>query len=398
MGVLFLIVFVDLLGFGLIIPLLPFYARKFDANAFEVSLLFAIYSICQLISGPLLGLMSDRFGRRPVLVLSQLGSVSGYLLLAITTLVDWNNPSVGLLVLYLARAIDGFSGGNVSTAQAYISDITTHDNRAKGMGMIGAAFGLAFAAGPALGGILGDRPERASWPAFAAAGASSIAAMITLFVLNESRIHRGAAESVAWFHPSRFRPVLKNKVASGLMAVWFLSMIAFVMIETIIPLFLADRFSFEPRHVGYFFAFIGVIIIIVQGGAIGRLAARFGEWPLMILGVLMVTGAMAAYAACGWLPVLAMLLLAGLLNATGRSLQTPTIQSLMSRHTPTELQGATFGLFSGVTAMARVIGPLIAGAVYDGHMTAPFIVGGSLTLLATILGWTVHGLVRTGVR
>src|SRR5438128_4214582 len=189
LGVIFLIVLSDLLGFSVIIPLLPFWARKYHASDFQVGLLFAVYSVCQLIGSPILGLISDRFGRRPVLIVSQVGSVIGFLLLGYATHGDWSGATgLGLTLVYLSRVIDGLSGGNISTAQAYISDVTTAETRAKGMGMIGAAFGIGFTIGPALGGILGHFDD--SLPAFAAATFSFIAAMQTYFRLPESRVHK----------------------------------------------------------------------------------------------------------------------------------------------------------------------------------------------------------------
>src|SRR6185312_14150439 len=153
LAVIFFIVLMDLLGFGIIIPLLPFYVPDFERHPMQVTALFAVYSICQFIGAPILGLISDRFGRRPVLALSQAGSAIGYILLAIAAF-NWANPMTRLLIVYASRVIDGFTGGNISTAQAYVSDVTTPANRAKGMGMLGAAFGVGFSMGPAVGGLL----------------------------------------------------------------------------------------------------------------------------------------------------------------------------------------------------------------------------------------------------
>ncbi len=147
--IIFFIVFMDLLGFGMIIPLLPLYAKNYQATAFQIGMLFSIYSACQFIASPILGVISDRFGRRPVLVFSQLGSAIGYLLLGIVMEVHWTHTGYALALIYVSRIIDGLSGGNISTAQAYVSDVTTNENRAKGMGVLGAAFGVGFAFGPA---------------------------------------------------------------------------------------------------------------------------------------------------------------------------------------------------------------------------------------------------------
>jgi DHA1 family tetracycline resistance protein-like MFS transporter len=381
----FLIVLSDLLGFGIIIPLLPFYALKYAATAFEVGLLFSIYSACQLIAAPILGLMSDRFGRRPVLLLSQAGSVLGYLLLGYATARDWNHVSLGLGLVFLSRAIDGLSGGNISAAQAYIADVTSQENRAKGMGLLGAAFGIGFSIGPAIGGVLGH--YHVSWPAFAAAVFSLFAAAQTFFRLPESRVHKPSEESAIWLHPSKFKPILHNRRLMQLQLIWFFTMMAFVMLEATFALYLNAVFGYGPREVGWFFTFIGVIIIIVQGGLIGRLTQLFGEWKLVIAGPLLVSAAMALYVEVAWKPLVWLVLVAGFFNAVGRSVQGPALQSLVSRFSDADKQGATFGLFHMLGSLARVIGPAIATLVYASHHTAPFSLAGAITLAAAI--WTM---------
>lgn len=383
MAAIFLIVLSDLMGFGLIIPLLPFYAKAYAASDFQVGLLFSVYSGCQLLASPLLGLMSDRFGRRPVLLLSQIGSVIGFVLLGVATHSQLS-PAVGLMLVYISRVIDGFSGGNISTAQAYISDVTTKENRAKGMGMLGAAFGIGFSIGPAVGGLLGH--YNVSYPAFAAAALSGTAALMTYFRLPESK-HHETSESELWLHPSKFLPILRNSPLVQMLLIFFFSMMAFVMLEACFALFLKEAFGYGPRQVGAFFGFVGVIIIIVQGGLIGRLTKRFGEWPLVIIGPLLVSLAMALYVEAGWRPLLWILLIAGFFNAAGRSLQTPTLSALISHIADPKQQGTVFGLFHMLGSLARVIGPIIAMSVFTRHHTAPFIVAGAITLAAAL--WTV---------
>ncbi len=382
--IIFMIVFADLMGFGLIIPLLPFYARQFAASDFQVGLLFAIYSACQLIASPVLGLMSDRFGRRPVLILSQIGSVIGFLLLAFATHAIWLGPALGLILVYISRVIDGISGGNISTAQAYISDITTSENRAKGMGLLGAAFGIGFSIGPAIGGILGHFDP--SWPALAAAGFCAVAALLTYLKLPESRNHK-PSETELWLHPGKFLPILRSGSLVQMLLIFFFSMMAFVMVETIFALFLNDTFGFEELKVGAFFALAGVVIVIVQGGLIGRLTKRFGEWPLVIAGPLIVTVAMLGFVQVGWRPTVGLLVICTLCNAAGRSLQTPALSALISRFSDPKQQGAVFGLFHMLGSLARVIGPLISTAVYSRSHVGPFIVAACITLAAA--GWAI---------
>ena len=388
----FLIVLSDLMGFGVIIPLLPFYARHYAASDFQVGLLFAVYSFCQLIATPMLGLASDRWGRRPILLFSQIGSVLGYVLLAYATHHQWVNLTTGLLAVYLSRAIDGLSGGNISTAQAYISDVTTAKNRAKGMGMLGAAFGIGFTIGPWMGGMLGAKPGNEWIPALVAACFSAIAATQTFLRLPESRRHVHS-EAEVWLHPSRFLPIIRNSPLLQMLLISFFSMMAFVMMEATFAIFLNDTFhksSGEPfgaREVGYFFGYAGIIIILVQGGLVGRLTKALGEWTLVIVGPIFVSGAMMLYVQAGFHPLILLLLVGGFFNATGRSLQTPALSSLVSQFADRKIQGATFGLFHMLGSLARVIGPTIAGLAYTSHHTAPYLTAGSITAAVTL--WTV---------
>jgi len=381
----FLIVLSDLLGFGVIIPLLPFYALKYQATALQVGLMFSIFSACQLVASPVLGLMSDRFGRRPVLLLSQIGSVIGYLLLGYATAHEWTNVALGLTLVFISRAIDGISGGNISTAQAYIADVTTPENRAKGMGLLGAAFGIGFSTGPAIGGILGH--YHVSLPAFAAALFSLLAAVQTYFRLPESRVHVPSEESEVWLHPSRFKPILRDRLLTQLLLIGFVTMVAYVMLEATFALYLKAIFDYGPREVGWFFAFIGVIIIVVQGKSIGFLTRLFGEWRLVIFGGLLVSAAMLAYVEVAWQPRVMLVLLGCLLNATGRSAQAPALQALVSKFSDASRQGATFGLYHMLGSLGRVIGPVIATGIYSAHHTAPFALAGAITLVASI--WTM---------
>jgi MFS transporter, DHA1 family, tetracycline resistance protein len=379
LAIIFLIVFIDLMGFGIIIPLLPFYVNMPQHNPFKVTLLFSIFSLCQFIGSPILGAWSDRIGRRPVLALSQFGSVVGYVLLGFATQFKFENVSLALALVYLSRVIDGFTGGNVSTAQAYISDVTTKENRAKGMGLIGAAFGIGFAFGPFLGGVFGR--IHLSLPAYAAAGLSLIAALLTLRKLPESRVHN-PADTEAWLHPRRFAPIFRNPVLAQLLTISFCMMAAFVMMETIIALYVNKKdgpYHWEQLGLGLYFGYIGFIILIVQGGLIGKLTKRFGDWPLATTGPILITIAMAGYICTGYhgafgMP-LALLMTAGAVNATGRSLQMPTVSSLLSKFSTPSEQGVLFGLYSGLTSLARFAGPFVAGMVYPFlNNTAPFLV------------------------
>jgi DHA1 family tetracycline resistance protein-like MFS transporter len=390
----FLIVLADLLGFSVIIPLLPFWALKYNASAFQVGLLFSIYSVCQLIGSPLLGLMSDRYGRRPVLILSQIGSVAGFILLGVASSGNWASPTLGLTLVYLSRVIDGLSGGNISTAQAYISDVTTTQDRAKGMGMIGAAFGIGFTIGPAMGGLLGH--FYVSLPAYAAALFSAIAAWQTYKFLPESHHHVHSAETEAWLHPSRFMPIIRNPLLMQMLLIFFFSMMAFVMMEATFALFMKATFGYEQLAVGLLFALAGVTIAVVQGRLVGKWSKKFGEWPLVITGPVLVATAMLVLVLVGYKPLLWLVVVALIMNATGRSLQTPTLSALISHHSDPKQQGTVFGLFHMLGSLSRAIGPAVAGAVFTKHHVAPYLMASAIT--AAVAVWTValRVRVRTG--
>lgn len=380
-GLLFVIVLIDMLGFGLIIPLLPFYAMKFQASAFEVTMLLAIYSACQFVATPVLGSLSDRVGRRPVLVFSQLGTTTASILLGVATAIHFDNPFWGLGLVYLTRVIDGISGGNISVAQAYISDTTPPSQKAKYMGLLGAAFGIAFSIGPGLGGVLGHLNE--ALPPFVAAGMSLTAAVLAYLKLPES-LQFPINHTPGW-HFMRSARLMKQPILGQLVGVWFLSMFAFVMTEAVLALYLKDVFGFQELGVGLTFMVAGLIIIIVQGGLIGRLRDWTGEWTIGIAGPLIFAVAMLMYVEISLAPVIGLLLLAIVLQAVGRSLQTPAISSLVAHHAPVAQQGAGFGLFHGMGALARVFGPIVAGMVYLADRPwPPFVVACGCTILGGI--------------
>ena len=388
-----LIVFIDLMGFGIILPQLPFYAIKFNASPVKVALLFSIYSACQFAAAPVLGVLSDRVGRKPVLAFSQVGSALGYLLLGVTTQLHFDNATVALLLVYLARVIDGISGGNISTAQAYISDVTTPATRARGMGLFGAMFGVGFAVGPVLG-LIGNDTTRAAWPAYLAALLSLVAAALSWLRLPESRVAAPVSDEV-WLHPGRLLPLFRRPTLGPLLLVTFATMAAFTMLEGTIGLFLHDRFRrhsdgqpFGRQELSWYFAYIGVIITVVQGGVVSRLIKRVGEWPVAIVGAVAVAVAMGLYVLVGVHPGLPLLLLAGAVNAVGRSLQGPPVSSLISKVSGRDEQGTVFGVYHGLGSLARVAGPAVAGVAYA-HVSgvAPFAIAG--VMMVAITGWLV---------
>jgi MFS transporter, DHA1 family, tetracycline resistance protein len=357
--VIFTTVFIDLVGFGIVIPVLPYYAEGtvFNATPRMVGLLFASYSIMQLIFSPVLGGLSDKYGRRPVLLLSIIGTGIGFLVLGFATT---------LFMLFVGRILDGITGGNISTAQAYIADITTEENRAKGMGLIGAAFGLGFILGPAIGGIL------SRWgihvPFLFAAGLCFANAVLLYFTLPETVTADHPAKNRAARGRS-FRNVLnslREPRLSFVLIIYFLFIVAFSIMTTAFSLYTMFRFGYDAQHTGYLFAYVGLIAVIIQGGLIGRLVKRFGELPLVIFGALCFAISLFAVPFVG--PAaggLAALLVGGGVFSMGNSLATPALTSLASKSVGPAQQGSVLGVTQSVASLARAVGPFLAAILIN---------------------------------
>lgn len=352
--VIFTTVFIDLVGFGIVIPVLPYYAEGtgFNAGPRTIGILFASYSIMQLIFSPVLGRLSDKHGRRPVLLISIIGTGIGFLILGFATT---------LWMLFLGRILDGITGGNISTAQAYVADITTREDRAKGMGLLGAAFGLGFIFGPAIGGIL------SRWgvgvPFFFAAGLCFANALLLYFTLPETvtpdhPARTSAARGRGW---SQLIESLKQPRLGFVLSIYFLFIVAFSIMTTTFSLYTMFRFGYDAQHNGYLFAYVGLLAVIVQGGLIGRLVKRFGELPLVVAGALFFAGSLFAIPFVG--PQrggLLALLIGGGIFSLGNSLSTPSLTSLASKSVGPAEQGSVLGVTQSVASLARAVGPLIA--------------------------------------
>jgi DHA1 family tetracycline resistance protein-like MFS transporter len=355
--VIFTTVFIDLVGFGIVIPVLPFYAEgsRFNATPRTVGLLFASYSVMQLIFSPILGRLSDKYGRRPVLLISIIGTGIGFLILGFANT---------LWLLFVGRILDGITGGNISTAQAYIADITTPENRAKGMGLIGAAFGLGFVFGPAIGGIL------SRW----GVGVPFLFAAVLCFA-NALLLYFTLPETVTPDHPARVSAAggrglaqllesLRNPRLAYVLIIYFLFIVAFSIMTTSFSLFTMFRFGYDAQHTGYLFAYVGILAVIVQGGLIGRLVKRFGELSLVIVGAFLFAGSLFAVPFVG--PAtggLLALLVGGGLFSIGNSLSAPSLTSLASKSVGAGEQGSVMGVTQSVASLARAVGPALAAVL-----------------------------------
>ncbi|HTS77588.1 MAG TPA: MFS transporter [Bryobacteraceae bacterium] len=352
----FLIVAVDVLGLTIMIPLLPFYAEKLGATATEVGLLIGVYAACQLISGPLLGRASDFTGRKPLLIVSQIGTLIGFLVLAFAP---------NLWVVFLARIIDGSTAGNLSLAQAYISDVTRPEERAKSFGVIGIAFGMGFLIGPAISGYLAKFSYQ--WPIFAAAALSFTSIMATTFLLPAARTSAAPAEGpggrrlslLQWGEYARYfrQPELATRLFQ------FLCFgLSFSMFTAGFPLYAERRLvwhgaPFGPEQVGFAWAYAGFLGIFLQGPMLGKMVRRFGESNLNRTGFV---GYAAGYAVLAYTFNVPMLIVATTIASIG-TLVRPTLTSLITQAAPREEQGVVLGLTQSLTSTAQIIGPPLAG-------------------------------------
>lgn len=350
--VIFITVFIDLVGFGIVIPVLPYYVEgtNFNATPRTVGILFASYSVMQFIFSPILARLSDKYGRRPILFFSLLGTSLGFLILGFATT---------LWMLFLGRIIDGITGGNISTAQAYIADVTTPETRAKGMGLIGAAFGLGFTFGPAIGGILSQ------WgigvPFFFAGGLAFANAILLYFTLPETVTddHPARTSAAATGRWAQFADAMRQPRLAYIFAVYFLFIVAFSILTASFALFTMYRLGYTPVHNGYFFMYVGIIGAVIQGGLIGRLVKMFSELPLVLVGALLFTLSLFAIPLIGQGVGVPLLLLVGGAFAVGNSLATPSLQALASKSIGGGEQGGLFGVMQSVASLARVVGPII---------------------------------------
>lgn len=372
--IIFFTVFIDLLGFGIIIPLLPFYAETFGATGLTVGLLSASFSLMQFLFAPVWGRLSDRIGRRPVILIGLFGSFVSYLIFGFAR---------SLTLLFAARLCAGIAGANISTAQAFIADTTSPADRAKGMGLVGAAFGMGFIFGPAVGGFL-SRWGYAT-PAFFASALSLANFCAAVFLLPETRIaaaHTEHAPAPAG-RLEALRRALARPYLPTLLLVYFVVIAAFSGFEATFALFSERRFAFTASTIGYMFAFIGVVLSIVQGVIVGRTARRLGEQRIVPMAILFLALGLGLIPVSRTVPVLTAA--CGLL-AVGMGFNSPSITSLISRLSSRDEQGSVLGVSQSLASLARVLGPAWGGFTYDRFgMAVPYLLASGAMLIACVL-------------
>ena len=406
--VIFLTVFIDLLGFGMVLPLLPIYASDFGLaeHGWQIGALMASFSLMQFLFAPLWGRLSDRIGRRPVLVVGLLGSVVFYALFGVASIQK------SLLLLFVARIGAGISGATISTAQAYIADTTTPQTRARGMALIGAAFGLGFTFGPLLAAAAiltsGTNVSHSPWPGFVASALSAIALLLAVFRLPESLRPGHSRMQLGLFNPQALSDALSMPTIAALLFTSFISVVSFGGYETTIALLLADKrhgFSFTLIQVTLFFAFIGVVLSLVQGGIVRRLSGRIPEIGMATIGsvltivgflmlsqarpsrqlsALLMTPVFGGWHEVAWPTAMdtTFLMTASAIEVTGFAFMTPSLQSLISRRSDPAKQGGILGVSQGVSALARIIGPLVAVPLFTNvSHTSPYFASIGLMVL-----------------
>lgn len=382
LAIVFTTVFLDLVGFGIVIPLLPLYARRFGAGPVAVAWLLAVYSLMQFLFAPWWGRVSDRTGRRPILLLGLFGSAACYLAFGLAG---------SLPVLFIARALGGFAGANLGVAQAYVADVTAPQDRARGMGMIGAALGLGFIFGPAIGGLLA--PYGTAAPFFGAAAVTLANALLATVRLPESLPpERRAARAGGLGLADRARLLLGADTPARLRTIYlasFIATIAFAVMEGTFSLWADARWHLARQGISYLFAFVGVVGVIAQGGIVGRLVPRVGAGRAAVMGIALIALGLACIALA---PTFPLLFPALAVLALGYGLASPSLATLISHQGGPGEQGRLLGVNQSLSALARVLGPLWGGvALAHVGLGAPFLSAAVVAMAAGVLLATVAG-------
>lgn len=400
MLVIFLTVFIDLIGFGIVVPLVPVYSHQFGAEGWAIGIIIASFSAMQFVFSPIWGRLSDKHGRRPILLISTAGSVASYVLFALASGLE--QPGIALGLMVVSRAFAGMCGGNITVAQAYIADITPPDQRSRRMGLIGMAFGLGFIFGPIIGG-LSLRWMGLAGPGWVAAGLCAANFALTASVLSESR-RVGAHNIQPRPHLAQWAHTLTQPRVGLLVIVFFLATFCFSCFESTLPLIVSDNFKLDLKSdkaaastVVFLYAYCGIISAFVQGGAIGQLVKRMGEARLIALSLVLCTvsfavlpfisGSASFSIARLWraegMPWLALLGALAVLSV-GTALTRPPLFGMLSNLVGDHEQGATMGVAQGAGSLARILGPVFATTLLPYVPSLPYLICAGLLLATTV--------------
>lgn len=409
--IIFITVFIDLLGFGIVLPLLPRYAEHFETTGFQLGLLMASFSAMQFLFAPLWGRLSDRIGRRPVLMLGLAGSMVFYGLFGYATSLGAGGQLLGLGVvpwLYICRIGAGVAGATIPTAQAYIADVTGPKERARGMALIGAAFGIGFTFGPLLGAAflpaeraaevasaeettaasVGEAPSAA--PGYVASVLSGLALLSAIFLLPESLQPGSRSEERHWFDLQSFQVALARPMIFQILATMFLTTFAFAQFESTLSL-LTKHLGLADRNNYYVFAYIGLVLAFSQGFLVRRLVPKWGEFVMSVVGTLLMTVGLVLIGLAGHTQSRGMLYACLPVSVVGFSALTPSLQSLLSRRSAATQQGGILGLGQSMAALARILGPVLGMTLTKYDITWPYWCGAAIMAVGILLTLSLRG-------
>jgi DHA1 family tetracycline resistance protein-like MFS transporter len=379
LGSLFLVSVIDILGFGILIPLVPYMANRFGAAPTVITAIFGSYSLCQLIAAPLWGRLSDRYGRRPILMSSLAGACVSYIILGMADSLGW---------LFASRILGGFMAGNIAAAFAYASDVSAPDKRAASLGMVGAAIGIGFTLGPAIGGLLaGNDLQAASFvrPSVVSACLSVFAIALVAFRLPESNTLERRKEHATRERVGPVRLLLERPALRLLATAALLVTISQAVLESIFAIWALNKFGFGPRTVGLLMFCLACLAVLMQGGGVRVLVPRFGETKVAGIGILVYVAGLVTVA---FAPSMAVTGLGLALCGTGVGAFNPSASSLASKQAQVHDRGSVMGTYQSSASLARVIGPFVAGPIYGAlGPSAPFLVGACVTLPAIFFIW-----------
>ncbi len=380
-----IVVFVDLLGFSIILPLLPYYASTFNASPVMIGYLVASYSICQFIAAPILGGMSDKFGRRPLLIYSQLGSFAGFILLGFAN---------SLPLLFLSRIIDGISGGNLTIAQAYIADVTPPKERAGAMGVIGIAFGLGFVVGPPIGGLLATHFGYEA-PALLAAFFALCSTSLTLFYLKEHQHVRDENMKTGLSYYARVFDYMREANLRPFYLIFLFFALPFSLFISMFSLYGMIKFNFSTQDIGLFLMYVGLLGVVWQGGVIRPLVRRIGDLAALRMGMVALLLGLLGLALVQTVTALAIV---AVIFSFGTAITRPTLSSLITQIAPERRKGGALGVSSSLESFSRSIAPILGGWIIGGlHPDYIGYVGAAMAAIGVALSFrvSIHGLKLT---